>query len=179
MRVSLAILTSLFLVISSTHAEDSPFPDGAAPRQYGGFMFIRQGNQTTVSLGGVLIARRVKVTTATPEGSVVTRFLLPSVFHVPNSVPLPQSAPALLKVEIPDHYGLLYIEGEMVRTVGTTRQLQSPDLPPGKAIPIHLRAAFQSGDHLLIEDKQIQIQAGESNFVKFDGSGAVSVPLPR
>ena len=81
-------------------------------------------------------------------------------------------------MEIPDTYGHLYIEGELVRGRGPTRQVESPPLLPGKTYPLHLRAAFKVGDNLLIEDQQVLLH-GASIGVTFDGSKAVSVPLPR
>jgi uncharacterized protein (TIGR03000 family) len=170
------LLCSLVLIAAACGGEPI-FPDGTPARLQGGFMIIRQGDQTTVSLGGVLFPRRVKVTTATPDGPVVSYFTLPSFLHSPNALPLPDAAPALLYVEIPDFYGNLYIEGELVRGWGTARHLQSPPLPPGKDYPVRLRAAFQRGDNLLIEDRQVVLRAGQSSVVRFDGSAAISVPL--
>lgn len=179
MRRVLAILACCFLFAAATRADDPIFPDGTPASQLGGLMIIRQGNQTTVSLGGVLFPRRVKTTTATPEGPVVARFVLPSAFQSLVRPALPESAPGFLQVEIPDDDGLVYIEGELIHTKGTLRYYQSPPLPPGTPCVLHLRAAFKAGDNLLIEDKQVVIQAGENSAVQFDGSKAVSVPLPR
>jgi hypothetical protein len=179
MRGTLATLACFLGIIPCASGEEPIFPDGTPARLQGGLMIIRQGDQTTVSLGGVLFPRRVKVTTSTPEGPVVAYFTLPSFLHSPNALPLPEAAPALLRVEIPDRYGNLYIEGDLVRGSGPVRQLQSPPLPPGKDYPLRLRAAFQAGDFLLIEDRQVVIRARQSNVVKFDGSSAISVPLPK
>ena len=94
--------------------------DGETPASLlGGLIFIRHGDQTTLSLGGVFLPRQVKVTTATPEGPVVARFVIPSFFHMPVQPPLPDAAPAFLRVETPDPDGMLYVEGELVR--GTAR----------------------------------------------------------
>ena len=142
-------------------------------------MMIRQGNQTTFSLGGVLVPRRVKIATATPEGPVVTRFVLPSTFHSPHGVPIPQAAPAYLQVSIPDDYGLVYVEDSLVRSHGNARKLQSPDLPPGVTYSLRLRGVFKAGDSLLIQDKQVVIRAGENAPVTFDGSDAIAVRLPE
>src|SRR5262245_51264132 len=177
MRGILAVIGSAVL-FTSPAAGDGPFPDGAAPRNLGGLVFIRQNGQTTVSLGGVLFARRVCVRTDTPEGPVLTRFRLPSMLHSPNAVPLPEAAPAQLQVSIPDHHGVLYIDGELVPTRGTVRELQSPLLPPGIDVPVRIRATFKRGDNLLIEDKIVVLHAGAAVGVTFDGSRAVSVPLP-
>jgi hypothetical protein len=179
MRRVVVILACCFLLSTATRADDPIFPDGTPASQLGGLMIIRQGNQTTVSVGGVLFPRRVKTTTATPEGPVVTRIVLPSAFQSPVRPPLPESAPGFLQVEIPDDDGLVYIEGELIHTTGTSRRYQSPPLPPGAPCILHLRAAFKVGDNLLIEDKQVAIQAGENSVVQFDGIKAVSVPLPR
>src|SRR5450755_4392520 len=115
MRRTLTILACCFFLTASTRAEEPVNPDGIPYRELGGLQIIRQGDQTTVSLGGVLFPRKVRVTTATPEGPVVTRFVLPSAFQSPTRTPLPEAAPAFLNVEIPDDDGLLYIEGELVR----------------------------------------------------------------
>jgi uncharacterized protein (TIGR03000 family) len=125
----------------------------------------------------VLFPRKVRVTTVTPEGPVVARFKLPSAFRSPTRLPLPESAPASLQVEIPDADGLLYVEGELIRGYGTVRSLQSPPMPAGTPCPLHLRAAFKVGDHLLIEDKQVFLRAGEAVGVTFDGSRADSISL--
>ena len=162
-----------------TQGEDVIFPDGSHAKDFGGLMIIRQGNQTTVALGGVLFPRKVKVTAATSEGPIITRFTLPSFFQSPTTTDFLDAAPASLRVEIPDTYGVLYLEGELLRSKGTSRQLVSPLLSPGTSYPIHLRAVFQVGDRLLIEDKQIVLRSGESTAVTFDGSRAISVALPR
>jgi uncharacterized protein (TIGR03000 family) len=141
-------------------------------------MIVRRGNETAVGVGGVVIPRHVKVTTATPEGPVVTRFTLPSNFQTPHPPLMPGFAPAGLQVQIPDNCGLVYVEGELVRTHGTVRHLESPPLQMGQSYPLHVRAAFAVGDKLLIEDKQVLIRPGESTSLTFDGSQAISVPLP-
>jgi uncharacterized protein (TIGR03000 family) len=178
MRRILAVFACCVFLVTATRGEDVIFPGDDIPAsQLGGLIIIRRGNQTTVSLGGVLLPRKVRVTTATPEGPVVARFKLPSAFQSPTRLPLPESAPASLRVEIPDADGLLYVEGELIRGDGTVRSLQSPPMPPGAACPLHLRAAFKVGDHFFIEDKQIMIRAGEGAAVTFDGRQAASVPL--
>ena len=178
MRRTLAILACCLFLTPSTRGDEPLAPDGMPISQLRGLLIIRQGNQTTVSLGGGLFPRKVKVTTLTPEGPVVTRFTLPSDLRGPTGTPLPECVPASIRVDIPDNYGVLYVEGELLRTYGTARQLQSPPLPPGKPYPLHLRCVFAVGDKLLIEDKQVLIRAGESSAVTFDGSRALSVPLP-
>jgi uncharacterized protein (TIGR03000 family) len=142
-------------------------------------MIIRKGNQTTWSLGGVILPRFVKVVTRTLEGKEITRFKMPSVFRDPYQPPLPSAAPASLQVEVPDPHALLFIEGDLVRTKGKSRQLESPILPPGKAYPLHVRAAFVVGEDFLIEDKQVALRAGESTTVTFDGTRALRVPLQK
>jgi hypothetical protein len=144
----------------------------------GGLIIIRQGNQTITSLGGGIFPRRVKVVTTTPEGPVVTRFSLPSSWVKPTS-PLAVLATATLSVELPDPDGLLYIEGELIRSNGKSRLLQSPPIPLNVSFPISLRATFAAGDDLLIEDKQIELHAGKITVAIFDGSRAISVPLRR
>jgi len=176
MRRTLAILACFFILSTTTHGEDVIFPPDDIPAsQLGGLIIIRQGNQTTVSVGGVLLPRKVKVKTVTPEGPVVARFKLPSAFQSPTRQRLPESAPASLRVEIPDADGLLYVEGELIHGDGTARLLQSPPMPPGAACPLHIRAAFKVGDHFFIEDKQILIRAGEGATATFDGSKAMVV----
>jgi hypothetical protein len=175
MRRTLAILACSFLLTAPTRGEDVIFPGDDIPAsQLGGLIIIRRGNQTTVSLGGALLPRRVKVKTATPKGSVVAHFKLPSAFQSPTRLPLPESAPASLRVEMPDKDGLLYVEGELIHGDGTIRLLQSPPLTPGAVCPLHLRAAFKVGNHFFIEDKQVLLRAGDGVAATFDGSQAAS-----
>lgn len=174
---SLLLIILSFIFAPVAHGDDAPFPDGGPASLRGGLMIIRRGDQTTLSVGGVLLDRRVKVTTATPEGPIVSRFVLPSPLHSPHRVPLPEAAPASLQVEIPDTFGLLYVEGAMIRGQGTKRYLQSPPIPPGQQLAIHLRAAFQRGKQLLIEDHVVAIAAGTHTSVIFDGRHARAVSL--
>ena len=184
MRRILPVFTLLFLLAEPILADDLIFPDGTPAKNLGGLVIVRNGDQTTISLGGILFARKVKVTTATPEGKVVTRFVLPSVFHTPEPLPyldlapFSRPAPAMLAIEIPDIYGLIYIEGELVRARGISRNFESPPLQPGKEYPVKLRAVFAVGDRLMIEDKAIGLRAGATIAVTFDGTRALAVPLP-
>jgi uncharacterized protein (TIGR03000 family) len=175
MRRVLAILVGCFVLTGPSFGQEAVFPDNTTSNQPGGLMIIRKGNQTTWSLGGAFLPRSVKVVTNTPEGKVVARFRMPSVFRDPNTPPLPTSAPGIVLVEIPDSYGQIFIEGELIRTNGTLRQFESPTLALGKAYPIRLRAVYMVGDKFLIEDQQITIRAGETSAVTFDGSRALAV----
>ena len=178
MRRVLAILVCCVFLTPPTRGADPIFEtDGETPAsELGGLIFLRHGNQTTWSLGGVFLTRRVKVVTAEP---VVARFVLPSAFQSADRPPLPGTEPAFLRVAVPDPDAMLYVEGSLVRGDGTVRQLQSPPLPPGEGRPVRLRAVFQVGDRILIQDKRVLIRAGEGAGVTFDGVGAISVPLRR
>ena len=192
MRHALPVLAGFFFFASPLFAQYDPIyaqsdpgsvrmplAERTPPAMLGGLMIMRDGNQTTMSLGGILFPRKVKVTTNTPAGPITTRFVLPSAFHSPNAVPLPGAAPALLQVERPDVFGIIYIEGQLIVSHGMTRRLESPPLPPGLDHPLKLRAAFAVGDKLLIEDQTILLRAGESLRVTFDGSRAIAFALPR
>jgi uncharacterized protein (TIGR03000 family) len=176
---TLAILTCCLCLLSPVRGQETIFPDSGPARNLGGLMIIRRGDQTTTSLGGVLFPRKVTVTTATPEGPIVTRFTLPSVFQSPDRPPLPGSASCFITVELPDPDGMLYFEGKLIRTQGTSRLFESPILPPGEGCSVHLCAVFKVGTRLLIEDKQVLIRAGEASAIQFDGSRAVSVSLEQ
>ena len=181
MRRILILLTCCFVVTAAARADEPLGPDGTPIKDYRGLFIMRQGNATAISVGGNLLPRLLKVTTQTPEGPVVTRFKLPSDLHgpgVPPPAPLPGSIPAYVRVDVPDTNATVYVEGELVRTRGTSRQLESPPLAPGKDRPLHVRVAYAVGDKLLIEDKDIVIRAGESSALTFDGSHALAVPLP-
>ena len=174
MRRVLAILVCSILTPT---AFAQTFPEGRTVDELGGLTFVRQGNVTTWSLGGVVFPRTVKVVTRAPEGKEITRFKMPSLLHSPNALPLPSAAPASVQVEVPDGNALLFIDGEKVRAWGTSRQFESPALAPGKSYPLRVRAAYVVGNNFLIEDKEIMIRAGESVAVTFDGKGALVVPL--
>lgn len=179
MRRFLAIFVCGFLLTSPTRGDEPKAPDGTPWRVYGGLIVVRQGDQRIRMLGGALLPRSVKVTEATPEGPVVYQFTAPSAWQGSPPLPVPGCAPARLQVQMPDDNGLLYIEDELIRSAGTSRQVQSPPLAPGRSFPLRVRAAFKSGENLLIEDKQVMIRAGQVSAVAFDGSRALSVPLPR
>jgi hypothetical protein len=176
-----AVLASLSFFTSSLAAQEMPlFGWGGAPEHLGGLMIVRQGGQKTVSVGGILFSRRVKLTTATPDGPVVTRFVLPSALHSPVAVPVPGMSPATLQIEIPDPIGLLYIDGQMLQTPGgTARILETQPLAPGKVYALKLRGVYARGGQLLIEDRTITLAAGQSSRIEFAGNAAIAVPLPR
>ena len=179
MRRVLPLLIFCLFLTAPAWADEVVFPDGTTSNQPGGLMIIRKGNQTTWSVGGAFLSRHVKVVTNTPEGKVIARFKMPSVFHDPNPVPLPSAAPALVQVEIPDVHGQLFVEGELVRTQGVSRQLESPRLPLGQAYPLRVRGVYVVGDQFFIEDRQVMIRAGENAAITFDGQGAIRVPLRK
>src|SRR5262245_46620068 len=133
MRRALALLVYVFFASSSLYAQQQEplFGWGGAPEHLGGLMVVRQGGQKSVSWAGILFNRRVKLTTQAPEGPVVTRFILPSALHTPTAVPVPGMSPGWLQVEIPDNFGLVYLDGEMLRSSGTSRVLESQPLTPG------------------------------------------------
>ncbi len=178
MRRTLLLAACCLCLTPALHAQERLNPEGIPYSKLGGLIIIRSGNQTSVSLGGVLFERRVKLTTLTPEGPVVEHFKLPSTFQGGGAFPLSSYAPAAFQVEMPAD-GLLYIEGELVKTNGRLTQLESPPLAPGKTHTLHLRAAYRVGDNLLIEDKEVGIRAGDNSTVTFTGARGVSVPLPR
>jgi uncharacterized protein (TIGR03000 family) len=156
---------------------------GAVP---GGLVFIRQGNQRIWRFGGGLLPMRVKVTEPGPEGPVTTRMVFPSAAQSPFvpfalqglTPPVPASDRACVRVQMPDPEGLLYIGGQLTDTEGASRQVQSPPLGDGQSHVFRLRAAFKVGENLLIEDKQITVQSGQTADVTFTGERALAVPLP-
>jgi uncharacterized protein (TIGR03000 family) len=83
-----------------------------------------------------------------------------------------------LQIEMPDPFGIVYIDGELLPSRGTLRTLESQPLAPGKSYPLKLRAAFAVGDRLLIEEKTLMLRAGETLRVTFDGRAALAVALP-
>jgi uncharacterized protein (TIGR03000 family) len=175
------IIPFLAILIATSHAlaQDVTFPDGAPASMRGGILIIRQGNHTTLSLGGVFFSRHVTVKTHTFDGPVVTHFTLPSMLHSPEAIQFLNQVPATIHIEIPDPGGVLYVDGQLVRSHGTSRQLESPSLPPGAEQRVKLRGVFASGESLWIEDKTLVLRPGASLRVTFDGRQAVSVPLRR
>ena len=179
MRRVLAVLTCSLCFPAISFAQPIVFPDGTTSDMPGGLMIIRKGNQTTWSLGGAFLQRSVKVVTTTPQGKEIARFKFPSVFHDPNPAPLPTGEPASIQVEIPDPNAQIYVDGELVRTHGTARQLESPKLPPGKAYPLRVRSAYVAGPNFVIEERDVLIRAGETTVITFDGKAALTIPLNK
>jgi uncharacterized protein (TIGR03000 family) len=170
--------------------DDTP---GSVP---GGLVFIRRGNQRVWRFGGAALPMRVKVTEPGPDGPVVTRMVLPSSGQSPlvplalqhQAVPVAPPSPAVpvapppracVQVQMPDPNGLLYLDGRLTDTDGTSRQVLSPALEPGQSHVFRLRAAFKVGEALLIEDKDVVVRSGQLTAVTFDGARATAVPLPR
>src|SRR5438552_3652922 len=89
MRRILAILACYFVAVPVAVGDEIEFPDNTTSNMPGGLMIIRQGNQTTWSLGGAFLPRAVKVVTNTPEGKEIARFRFPSVFQDPYPAPMP------------------------------------------------------------------------------------------
>jgi uncharacterized protein (TIGR03000 family) len=153
-------------------------PDGVPYSNLGGIIVYRLGNQNITSIGGGPIPRHVWTTTTVPPPPPP-----PAIpFKMPGAAadgvpPRPNCSPALVKIGIPDPNGIVYIDGELYRSDGTTRRFQSPPLPLGQSYPLRVRAAFKVGDQLLIEDKQVLIQPAVENTITFDGSRAMAVPL--
>jgi uncharacterized protein (TIGR03000 family) len=171
--------------------DDTP---GAVP---GGIVFGRQGGRWFLRTGGGLLPMQVRTSEWGPDGRVTTKTVYPSAAQsswlpltlqhqaVPGAEPSP-AAPAMpapdracAQVNIPDPIGLLYIDGRLTETRGTARRIESPPLTPGATHTFRLRAAFQVGERLLIEEKDVVVRAGQTADVAFDGARATSVPLPR
>jgi uncharacterized protein (TIGR03000 family) len=176
MRPHLAVIACFLFLPSLTRGGEPLLPDGSPLEESGGLIIMRRGNQTTLSLGGVALPRKVRVTIVTPEGPVVTRFTLPSNFHSPTMPPWLGTAPATLQVDLPDTYGHLYIEGQRAAdSGGLCRLLESPPLPPGQTCAVRLTAVFQVGNRIVVEDRQVILRAGERTALRFDGNQPTAV----
>jgi uncharacterized protein (TIGR03000 family) len=86
-------------------------------------------------------------------------------------------ASAVIEVHLPDEGAVVYVNGVKTSSRGTVRLLQTPLLEPGKVHIYGLRAAFRSGDNLVIQDRQVEVQAGRTTSVTFDGNKARTIPL--
>jgi hypothetical protein len=84
----------------------------------------------------------------------------------------------IVEVHVPDARGLLYVNGEPEPRYGPVQVLRTEPLYAHTPQTFLLRAAFRSGDNLLIEERTVSVSAGEVTSVTFDGSGAVRVKLP-
>jgi uncharacterized protein (TIGR03000 family) len=95
-----------------------------------------------------------------------------------DSAPATPSSRAFLEIRVPDPRGLLYVDGRRIEPRGASYSLQTPPLEPGQAYYYHVRAAFRSGERLLIEERTVAVHAGRTVAIAFDGKDALSVPLP-
>jgi hypothetical protein len=84
----------------------------------------------------------------------------------------------IVEVHLPDERGLLYVNGDPTPFRGNVQVLRTEVLPVSQPQVFLLRAAFRSGDDLLVEDRAISACAGEVIQVIFDGSKAQRVKLP-
>jgi uncharacterized protein (TIGR03000 family) len=171
----------LLPALSSAQEKEIILPDGSPLSGNGGLIIMRRGDQTIVSFGGAFLNRRVKVKTATPEGPVVTHFTLPAIARslTPPPFPPPPTSPATILVNLPDPYGLVYIDGQLVRTKTPDRVFESSPLPVGVEYPVRFKAVFQVGEKILVEEKTVTLRASDHLAVTFDGTTAISVPAPQ
>jgi uncharacterized protein (TIGR03000 family) len=148
-------------------------------RTPGGVLTIYRPGQRITSIGGVFLPRKV-IVTDTPAGvPVTTTFVYPSAFHSPNSLRDLQYARGIARIVVPDAHGLLYVDGNPSPRTGASHLLTTPLLEAGQTHVFHLRAAFRSGNQLLIEDRALTVQAGQQVSLTFDGANAVAVSLPQ
>jgi hypothetical protein len=148
----------------------------------GGIVFGRVNGQRVLRVGGALFPMRVRVTEPGPDGPVTTRMVYPSSgqsslvpLALQHQVVMPSPAPGAcgVRVQIPDPIGLLYVDGRLSDSRGEARFVETP------AGTVRLRAAFKSGEKLLIEEKEVVVRAGQVTDVAFDGSRATAVALPK
>jgi hypothetical protein len=140
----------------------------------GGTVAYRTKDQTIWSFGGVLLPRCVTVTEA--DGTV-TKFKYPPVF-CPMDLHNIDYARGVVTVGLPDDRGLLYVNGEEYPRRGRTHVVRTELLEAGRPTVFELRAAFRSGNELLVEERTITALAGATTVVTFDGSKAQRVKLP-
>jgi hypothetical protein len=140
----------------------------------GGTVAYRTRDQKVWSFGGVLVPRCVTVTEA--DGTV-TKFKYPPVF-CPMALQNIDYARGVVTVGVPDDRGLLYVNGEEYPRRGRTHVVRTELLEAGRPTVFVLRAAFRSGDELLVEERTITALAGATTVVTFDGSKAAHLKLP-
>jgi hypothetical protein len=87
-------------------------------------------------------------------------------------------ARGVVTVGMPDDRGLLYVNGEEYPRRGRTHVVRTELLEAGQPTVFVLRAAFRSGDELLVEERTITVPAGATTVIAFDGSKARRVKLP-
>jgi hypothetical protein len=149
----------------------------------GGLVFGRVNGQRVLRVGGALFPMHVRVTEPGPDGPVTTRMVYPSSgqsslvpLALQHQVKVPSPPPAGscgVRVRMPDPIGLLYVDGRLTDSRGESRFVETP------AGAVRLRAAFKSGENLLIEEKEVVVRAGQVTEVVFDGARATSVALPK
>ncbi|MGE3808638.1 MAG: hypothetical protein AB7K24_28565 [Gemmataceae bacterium] len=144
----------------------------------GGITYIHHKGQSVCSVGGLFTRRRVIVTERDGGSPVRTRFVYPSAFHTPNAMLDLKYGRGVVEVGIPDENGLLYVNHEAEPRRGPVHVLVTPVLEAGQTQVFKLRAAFRSGNDLLIEEATVSARPGQPHQVVFTGSHAVRVPLP-
>ncbi len=144
----------------------------------GGLLYIHQPGQTICSVGGIFTPRKVTVTETNGPVPVTTTFVYPSAFHSPTSLVNPHYGRGVVKVQVPDARGLLYVDGDPKPLRGPAQVLTTPLMEGGQVHVYHLRAAFRSGEQLLIEDATVRVAAGQTTTFAFEGRKALAVRLP-
>ena len=179
MRSTAALLTCCAFFLPQASADELLNADDMPYSVLGGIMIFRQGDQRGIAVGGAMFPRRIRTSTITPDGKVVTRYILPSNFQGPPTPFLNRLQPAHLHVELPDANWLLYIDGHLLPDQGAVRELKSSPLEAGKVYTFHLHAACKVGANVLLEEREVLVRPGERTVVTFDGTRAAPVSLPR
>ena len=144
----------------------------------GGILYIQQPGMSICSVGGVFLPRKVTVTETNGPVPITSTFVYPSAFHSPTSLLNLKFGRGMVKVQVPDERGLLYVNGDPTPLRGSVQYLTTPLLQVDQVHVYHLRAAFRSGEKLLIQDGTVQVHAGQAVPFTFDGTKAVAVRLP-
>lgn len=181
MRFWRLLTCALLLAVHPNARADDTYYDGP-----GGYHLVRRADGSwVVTWGGVIFPMCVKAGEPGPHGPTVSRFKYPSMFQSPVVPPNPGTirglngplldpAKAVVEVRLADADALLWAEGAPTETHGKVRYVRTKALAPGNIYELRLRAAYRVGGELVIEVRNLDVVAGSSQVVTFDGSNIVA-----
>lgn len=177
----------LFCLLALTATDAAAWGSDYNPADYiwdldyrwpGGVQYVELPGLSICSVGGIFTPRKVTVTETAGPVPVTTTFVYPCSFNLPNCMFSLNYGRGMLKVQVPDARGLLYVNGDPKPMRGSVQFLKTPLLEPGASHVYKLRGVFRSGEKLLIQDKTVSVHAWQRITCVFDGANALTVRLP-
>ena len=90
-----------------------------------------------------------------------------SPFPSPPSISMNSTAPANIRVVLPDATAKVWFEGHSTRTTGADRVYQSPPIASGNSYSYRIKAAWTEGGREVVQERTISVGPGQNAVLDF------------